>query len=333
VAALFLIPWELRVSADVRFEPLRHAVVRNEIEGIIERVAVAENQDVKEGDILFELSSRHYRASLEQAEAELHKANAELSLLRRGAREEEISSAESRLEKTLTRQEYAQRDHAKALELYERKIIPLKELHAAEEELAIRQKEVKEARGQIDLLRAGGRPEEIERLQAEIGRLESVARMARDNLDRALLRAPIPGRVVTPKLDLKLGQKVEPGTALCELVDARRLRAEVEVPEGEAAEVSAGQKVKIKARAYPERAFWGEVVAVASAAQAEVDPDRASFLPAPQSRIRVTTEVDNAEGLLKPEMTGNAKIYCGKRPLIHLMTRRLIRYLRTEFLF
>jgi hypothetical protein len=32
-------------------------------------------------------------------------------------------------------------------------------------------------------------------------------------------------------------------------------------------------------------------------------------------------------------MTGNAKIYCGKRPLIELLTRRLVRYVRTEFWF
>jgi hypothetical protein len=35
--------------------------------------------------------------------------------------------------------------------------------------------------------------------------------------------------------------------------------------------------------------------------------------------------------LLKPEMTGNAKVSCGSRRLVDLLTRRLARYIRVEF--
>ncbi len=333
LAALFLVRWELRISADVRFEPLQRAVVRSEVEGIIDHVAVREGQEVAQGDLLFEFSARESSATLEQAEAELQKAGAELTLLRHGSRQEEIRNAESRLEKVLTREEYASRDHRKARDLFDQKIVSLRDLLAAEETLAVRQKEVKEARGQVDLLLAGSRPEEIERMAAEVARLESVVRVARENLERGHVRAPITGRVVTPHLELKDGLKVERGDALCEIVDARRLRAEIEIPEAEAAEVRVGQKVKIKARGYPGRSFWGEVVSIASAAQTAPNAQRASFLPAPQSRIQVHTEVDNAEGLLKPGMTGNGKIYCGKKTLADLLTRRLVRYVRTEFWF
>jgi hypothetical protein len=41
--------------------------------------------------------------------------------------------------------------------------------------------------------------------------------------------------------------------------------------------------------------------------------------------------MDGASDLLKPEMTGNAKILCGTRPLLELLTRRLARYIRVEF--
>jgi len=32
-----------------------------------------------------------------------------------------------------------------------------------------------------------------------------------------------------------------------------------------------------------------------------------------------------------PEMTGNAKISCGQRRIVELLTRRLARYIRVEF--
>jgi len=47
--------------------------------------------------------------------------------------------------------------------------------------------------------------------------------------------------------------------------------------------------------------------------------------------VLVTTQLDNAAGLLKPEMTGNAKVYCGKQRAIDLVMRRIVRYLRVEF--
>jgi hypothetical protein len=47
--------------------------------------------------------------------------------------------------------------------------------------------------------------------------------------------------------------------------------------------------------------------------------------------IRVTIELDEPTGLLKPEMTGNAKIFCGKRRLYELLSRRIARYIQVEF--
>jgi len=80
----------------------------------------------------------------------------------------------------------------------------------------------------------------------------------------------------------------------------------------------------VKARAYPERSFLGTVAAIAPAATAP-EPGR------PGKVIRVTTAIDNASLLLKSQMTGTAKIYCGKRRIADLMTRRLARFFRVEF--
>ena len=46
---------------------------------------------------------------------------------------------------------------------------------------------------------------------------------------------------------------------------------------------------------------------------------------------RVAQVNANTDLLLKSEMSGNAKIYCGKQRIITLMTRRLVRYVRVEF--
>ena len=43
------------------------------------------------------------------------------------------------------------------------------------------------------------------------------------------------------------------------------------------------------------------------------------------------TELSNADGALKAEMTGVAKIYAERYFVAQLMYRRIIRWIRTEF--
>ena len=85
-----------------------------------------------------------------------------------------------------------------------------------------------------------------------------------------------------------------------------------------------GQEVALKARAYPGRRFIGTVTAIAATAMAEEDGLRRKV-------VRVSTEVENADLALKPEMTGHGKIYVGERRLIEIVSRRFVRFLRVEF--
>jgi hypothetical protein len=48
--------------------------------------------------------------------------------------------------------------------------------------------------------------------------------------------------------------------------------------------------------------------------------------------ITVRSLILENSGLLKPGMTGVARIYAGKRPIISVATRRMERWIKTEFL-
>ncbi len=81
-----------------------------------------------------------------------------------------------------------------------------------------------------------------------------------------------------------------------------------------------GMPVRLKARSFPTREFEGNVDFIAPVAEM-VDNARV---------IKIRTELDNGDGMLKPDMTGVAKIHAGRRQVIALMTRRIIRWFRTE---
>ena len=47
--------------------------------------------------------------------------------------------------------------------------------------------------------------------------------------------------------------------------------------------------------------------------------------------VLVMTQLENRAMLLRPSMSGRAKIYCGERNALELLLRRVVRYFRVEF--
>ncbi|TLY18594.1 MAG: HlyD family efflux transporter periplasmic adaptor subunit, partial [Nitrospirae bacterium] len=269
-------------------------------------------------------------------------------------RGERQAQAEATVDKSKDRLKYAQQNFERLKPLYEKGFIARKELDEVEEpvtvrgreaeeaqaslnqvlyddladfqkELAVTEKELDEAQGRLSVLLAGSRKEEIEATEAEIGRLTAQQRLLEEQLLLMRVVSPHAGVITTPRMKEKVGQLVSKGTLIAEVHDLRTIEAEIAVPEQEIADVQVGQPVVLKARSYPTESFEGTVTAIAPAA---VRPDEALDQ---KKIIRVITKIDNAPLLLKSQMTGNAKVYSGKRSIAELMTRRLVRYLRVEF--
>jgi multidrug efflux pump subunit AcrA (membrane-fusion protein) len=165
----------------------------------------------------------------------------------------------------------------------------------------------------------------MEAVQANIRALQVHEQFIRKQLQLLDIVSPIDGVVTTPKLKEKIGQNVGKGDLISEVYAMKQVMVEISIPEREIGDVHMGQKVVLKARAYPGETFEGSVVAIAPVATKAADDwisDRS---------VRVTTQLDNTRGLLKPEMTGNCKIFCGEQTLLKLASRRFVRYFRVEF--
>jgi putative peptide zinc metalloprotease protein len=213
------------------------------------------------------------------------------------------------------------------------------DLGETREHLAVSRKQADEAGGKLKLLMAGSRPEAIEATEAAIARLEQEQRFLTEQLRLTAIISPTTGvvgaamlprpsnpstpAVVIPRLKEKIGEQVNKGDPIARVFELDRITAEVTVPEKEIADVTPGQRVVLKARAFPDKAVNGTVKTIAPAANDDNELGRKVF--------RVTIEMDGDSALLKPEMTGTAKIFCGTRSVWGLLTRRIERYLRVEF--
>ena len=191
-------------------------------------------------------------------------------------------------------------------------------------ELAVAQKEIEEARARLRLVEAGSRPEEIEGAEATLARLLSQRSHLEDQLRLVTVRSAVDGVVTTPKPRERVGQYVKKGDLIVEVHEFATIRVEIAVPEREIGDVKVGQPVIVKARAFPERPSEGRVTEIAPVAVKDEEAWRGKV-------FRVTTAVDNPDLLLRPDMTGTAKIYCGQRRLFDVLSRRLARYVRVEF--
>ena len=344
---LFVIPIELRVAGSINVLPSHNADVRAEVEGIVEELFVDEGQRVNPGDPIARLNDRDVRSELQKTEAEMEENRARLKILQTGSRPEELELARA----SVARYEEQLRFHRERLEhfkaLNDQELISKVEFEENARRLASGESDLEEAKKKLELLIAGSRPEEIEALNAKIASLDSERRLLDEKLRLMTVLSPAAGVITTPSRQLKAmsRQLVKKGDLIAKVHDFRTVTAEIAVSEKEIADVRTGQKVALKVQAYPERVFPGKVTEIATTVQGAAGPapsadsaDKSeSVLPTPgggksgANTILVTTEIDNAANLLKPGMTGMAKIYCGKRQIFTLITRRLSRTFRVEF--
>ena len=152
-----------------------------------------------------------------------------------------------------------------------------------------------------------------------------MSRQNRRGLQALVVAAPVTGVVTTPKLEEKVGQLVRKGELIAEIFDLDQIKAEIAMPEKELADVRTGQEVQLKIRAYPEKTFYGAVTGIAPIVN---QPEPQTM---PGRTVRVTVQLDNRSGLMKPGMTGHAKIFCGERRVYDVLFRRFVRFFRVEF--
>ena len=68
----------LVIDAIGAVEPIRMTAVRSQVTGILEKIAFKEGQDVKQGDLLFQIDPRSFQGMLNSATADLQKAKVQL---------------------------------------------------------------------------------------------------------------------------------------------------------------------------------------------------------------------------------------------------------------
>ncbi len=328
VAAFF--PWQLRVRSDLKVLPLGRETVRAPLSGRIAVIHVREGDRVEKGALILEYDAKELELSREKKTAEIQQARTQLPLLRKESPTtvEGIRVSQRSLDTARQVETRAEQDFKRAEDAWTNGVIPKQTFdHAqsalleaqtrrsqAEAELALAKSQSRANIFEEDLITPEVQENRIKSLEAELGQLD-------DQLARTRIYASVSGTLTTYRFEEKVGDYLEEGADVCEIANTDRVVLEMPVLEKDMDVVAMKKPVKFKVRGYPFRSFEAQVDEIAPIAT----PNGKS------STVLVRAYVDNSEKLLKPGMTGVAKIYCGMSFVGNILTRDIVRFIRTEF--
>jgi putative peptide zinc metalloprotease protein len=188
--------------------------------------------------------------------------------------------------------------------------------NSTETDSLVAQAEARAARSNFEAL--------IAELHATRQQIESL-RQRRDILQREYqgmnITAPGAGVVLGEDLRKMIGRRYSRGEEICRIGELEKFLLKIDVSEREIAEVRLEAPVRFKLKTVPGRTFTGRVSKIN--AEPITNQYGQRFYP-----VEVT--VENSEGLLRPGMTGFARISFGRQAIGLILAEKLWQALRPE---
>jgi HlyD family secretion protein len=213
------------VTASGEIQPVLSVDVNANVNGMVERLAVAEGDTVHQGDFLLQIDPVSVEAAAEAQEAMVRSSESEAVALR-------------------AQLDQARRVLERARQLAGRELISREELQQDESEVARLEAEIAAA-------------------EARVVQARATLRSSRHEVELVTMTAPISG--VITRLDVEKGEFAFTGlnpTLLLTIADLSTMQAEIEVDETDVVNVTVGQPAKVTVDAFPDTSFAGRVTEV-----------------------------------------------------------------------
>lgn len=229
--------------------------VAAEVAGRVVRVQVRNNQDVKAGEVLFEVDPSQYQIAADRARADLETMRRQI-----GASTAGIDSALASLQAAQANELKARQDRDRLERLYREDpgTISVRRLEGARASLTQATSQVAAARAEVQRAREqqGGSEEENAQLRSAATTLEK----AELDLANSRVRARSAGLITDLRTDV--GQFVGAGSPVMTLIAIHDLWLSAEMTENNLGHVQVGTPVAIVLDALPGRVFEGRVRSV-----------------------------------------------------------------------
>lgn len=214
------------VEASGTINPVNTVSVGSTVSGLIKNIYVDFNSEVKKGQLLAQIDPANFEAQVQQNQAQINNASANLAKLQAIA-------------------DFDEKQYQRYKNLYAKNFVAKSEL------------DQKLSTYKSDLA-------QINSARAQINQYQASLKTAMTNLGYTKIIAPVDGTVISRKIDL--GQPVAASFQAPELFtiaqDLTKMQIEVSVSEADIGKVKEGQEVKYTLDGYPDTDFFGKVTQV-----------------------------------------------------------------------
>lgn len=268
--------------------------VSPKVSGRIVQVNAKIGDRVEKGELLVQLETEQLALQVEQAQAALDGAKANLERLREGARPEEIEQAKANVEQANANYANVKLQYDRSKKLYESGVLTGQEWDAIQAQLRVAEAQKIAAEKSLDLVEKGARKTDLDAAAAAVRQAEVALASAKLQLDYAFITSPISG--VVSSISAEVGNMAAPGVPVAVVVDMDSLELAAHVGEREVVKLKPGQPVAVQLAVLPGRVFTGKVETVAPAADLQT------------GLFGITIAVDNPDGVLRPGMYASAQV-------------------------
>ena len=148
---------------------------------------------IASGDTLAVLSSSELERRINQLQEDMASARAELALRETGEKAPVIQEAETNYRLAQSRAEFQRSVAAREDSLYQRRLVSREAYESALTLARLAELEAQVAQAQLESARTGDKPELLRQIQAGIDALQRESEVVRGQIERQVIRSPIPG--------------------------------------------------------------------------------------------------------------------------------------------
>jgi len=279
--------------------------VASKVPGQLIALAVEEGTRVKTGDKLASIDHASLDIQLRQAEAGVALAEAQLALLVKGARSEDIRQAEAALKQAEANLTIADEDARRMRALAKTGSATAKQRDDAEARLTVAAAQRNAASEALSKVQRLARPEEVRAAEARLAQAQAAADLLRKTISDCEITAPAAG-IVTHKA-AEAGELVTPGQTIVTISELDSVYVMIYVTDKELGRVKLGGAAEIKIDTFPDKSFPGQITYISP--EAEFTPKN---VQTKEDRVKlvfgVKVEIENKDGLLKPGLPADALI-------------------------
>ncbi len=288
----------------------REVAVASKVGGQVLEIRAEEGSRVEKGDILVLIDHETLDIQLRQAEAGVALADAQLRLLKKGARAEDIRQGEEALRQAEANLKVAADDARRMRELAARGSVTPKQRDDAEARLVVGQAQNASANEALTKLRRLARPEEVGAAEARLAQAVAAADLLRKTIADGTVVSPVAG--IVTRRPVEAGELVSPGATVLTISELDRVHVMLFVTEKELGRVRLGGEADVTIDAAPGRVFKGRVTYISP--EAEFTPKN---IQTKEDRVKlvfgVKVEIPNPDGALKPGLPADAVIVLEER--------------------